>query len=132
MPDLIAGVDGPVTKVLGDGAYDGTAVFTALRAKFGPEVEVIIPPPRSAVLGLYGQRDAHIRAIAERGRIAWQTETGYNFRALVEAQIGRWKSVLADGLKSRSIDTQTTEVQIGAKVLNRMTILGRATFERVA
>lgn len=59
-----------------DGAYDGTAVFTALQTKFDLEVEVIIPPPRSAVLGLYGQRDGHIRAIVERGRMAWQAETG--------------------------------------------------------
>ena len=132
LPDLIAGLDAPVAKVLGDGAYDGTAVFTALRTRFGDEVEVIIPPPRSAVPGLYGQRDGHICAIAERGRMAWQTETEYNFRALIEAQIGRWKSVLGDGLQSRSIDTQTTEVQIGTKALNRMTTLGRAVFERVA
>lgn len=132
LPDLIAGLDAQVTKVLGDGAYDGTAVFTALRARFGDEVEVIIPPPRSAVPGLYVQRDAHIRAIAEHGRMAWQNETEYNFRALIEAQIGRWKTVLGDGLQSRSIDTQTTEVQIGTKALNRMTALGRAVFERVA
>lgn len=133
LPDLIAGVDVPVERLLADGAYDGTAVFTALQTKFGPEVEVIITPPRSAVLGLYGQRDAHIRAIAERGgRMAWQAETGYNFRALVEAQFGRWKSVRGDGLNSRSIDTQTAEVQIGAKALNRMIHLGRAAFERVA
>lgn len=131
LPDLIAGVDVPVARLLADGAYDGTDVFTALRAKFGPEVEVIIPPPRSAVLGLYNQRDAHIRTIAERGRMVWQAETGYNFRALVEVQIGRWKTVLGDGLKSRSVDTQTAEVQIGAKALNRMTTLGRAAFERV-
>lgn len=131
LPDLITGVDATVAKVLGDGAYDGTSVFTALRTRFGDEVEVIIPPPRSAMPSFYGQRDTHIHAIAERGRMAWQTATGYNFRGLVEVQIGRWKSVLGNGLKSRSIDTQTAEVQIGTKALNRMTTLGRAAFDRV-
>jgi len=127
LPDLIAGVDVNVSQILADGAYDGTGVFNALTDAFGPDVEV----PTSAVVGLYDQRDAHIKAIDERGRIAWQVETGYNFRALVEAQIGRWKMVIGDTLKSRNIDTQTKEIQIGTKALNRMTSLGRAAFERV-
>ncbi len=76
LPDLIAGMDMSVAMLLADGAYDGMAVFTALRTKFGDEVEVIIPPPKSAVLGLYGQRDAHIRAIAEHGRMAWRPRRG--------------------------------------------------------
>ena len=129
--DLIAGLDGPVTRVLADGAYDGSGVFNTLTGAFGPDLEVIIPPPKSAVPGLYDQRDAHIKTIDERGRMTWQAETGYNFRALVEAQIGRWKTVIGDALKSRNIDTQITEIHIAAKALNRMTSLGRATFERV-
>lgn len=131
LPDLIAGLDAPVTKVLADGAYDGVGVFNSLKTQFGAEVEVIVPPPISATLGLYDQRDAHINSIAEHGRMAWQANTGYNFRALVEAQIGRWKMVIGDGLKSRNIQTQTTEVHICSKALNRMTALGCAQFERV-
>jgi hypothetical protein len=30
------------------------------------------------------QRDAHLRCIAERGRMGWQRTSGYNWRALVE------------------------------------------------
>jgi len=114
-----------------DGAYDGTGAFNALTSTFGFDVEVIIPPPSSAILGLYDQRNAHIESIAKLGRMGWQKATGYNDRALVEAQIGRWKTVIGAALKSRKIDTQITEVQIGAKALNRMTSLGRAVFEPV-
>lgn len=131
LPNLVSGLDVNVSRVLADGAYDGIGVFNALTDAFGPDVEVIIPPPKTAVSGLYDQRDAHIRTIDERGRIAWQVETDYNFRALVEAQIGRWKTVIGDALKSRNINTQATEIQIGTKALNRMTSLGRADFERV-
>ena len=131
LPDLVAGLELSVARVLADGAYDGTGVFTCLTEKFGPEIEVVIPPPISAVLGLYDQRDAHIDGIAKQGRMTWQAETGYNARALVEAQIGRWKTIIGDRLKSRSFDRQATEIRIATKALNRMTELGRAKFQRV-
>jgi len=129
LPDLITGTDVKVSRFLADGAYDGTGVFNTLTDTFGSDIEVIIPPPKSATLGLYGQRDAHVEGITEFGRMGWQKATGYRDRALVEAQIGRWKTVIGDALKSRKIDTQTTEIQIGLKALNRMTTLGRAVFE---
>ena len=132
LPELIDGLDLPVARVLADGAYDGTGVLDCLTEAFGTNVEIIIPPPKTAVLGLNGQRDAHIEHIATHGRMAWQSETGYNSRALVEAQIGRRKSVIGPGLKSREFDRQVTESMIATKALNRMTALGRAVFERVA
>ena len=56
--------------------------------------------------------DGHIRNIAARGRRGWQAASGYNRRALVEAQIGRYSVSSAtpfdliprrlDELKSRS------------------------------
>jgi hypothetical protein len=39
------------------------------------------------------QRDRHLQFIAERGRMAWQKASGYNFHALVEADISRYKRV---------------------------------------
>ncbi|WP_298987593.1 hypothetical protein [uncultured Roseibium sp.] len=99
---------------------------------FGPDVEITIPPPITAVLGLAGQRDAHIKHIDEHGRMAWQSATGYNGRALVEAQIGRRKFVIGPELNAREMNRQITENQIATKSLNRMTRLGRAVFKRVA
>jgi hypothetical protein len=130
LPELLADIDDPVARVLADGAYDGRAVFACLIERFGPDLEVIIPPPKSAVPGLNDQRDAHIRNIAETGRMTWQTETGYNDRALIEAQIGRWKAIIGDDLTARTFENQTTETRIAAKILNRMTELGRAKFAR--
>lgn len=64
--------------------------------------------------------------------MAWQSKTGYNDRALVEAQFGRYKAVIGAGLKSRQFRRQITETKIATKSLNRMTSLGRAIFKRAA
>jgi hypothetical protein len=78
------------------------------------------------------QRDAHLRCIAERGRMGWQRASGYNWRALVEADISRWKRVIGDGLRSQTNGQQATEVAIAAKALNHMLELGRPEYIRIA
>ncbi len=64
--------------------------------------------------------------------MGWQRATGYNFRALVEANVSRWKRVIGDGLRSRTDGRRQTEVAIAADVLNRMLDLGRPTYVRIA
>ena len=98
---------------------------------------VVIPPPKDAVIRLQSARDAtvrdrHIAQIRSNGRMAWQTATGYNQRSRIETQMGRWKSVIGPKLKFRSFSRQITEIQLGRKVLNTMTALGRPVFERIA
>jgi hypothetical protein len=63
--------------------------------------------------------------------MSWQKKKGYNQRLLIEAQIGRWKTIIGGSLQARKIDNQITETQVAAKALNRMTALGKARFERV-
>ena len=57
---------------------------------------------------------------------------GYNWRALMEADVSRWKRVIGDGLRSRTDGRQATEVAIAADVLNRMLEFGRPEYVRVA
>src|SRR4029077_6651722 len=59
------------------------------------------PRPRSG--------DRYLQLIAERGRMGWQRGSGYNWRALVEADIGRYKRVIGDALRSRTKGRQMTE-----------------------
>jgi hypothetical protein len=66
------------------------------------------------------KRDRHLQLITERGRMGWQRASGYNWRALVEADIGRYKRVIGDALRSRTERRQTTEVAIAVASLNRM------------
>ena len=131
LPDLLTNIDANVIRFLADGAYDGQGIADCLVDKFGPEIEIIVPPPKNAVHGANAQRNQHINAIAEHGRMQWQIEAGYNQRSQVEAQIGRWKQVIGDCLQARYFDTQIAEAQIASKALNRMTALGRAAYEHV-
>jgi hypothetical protein len=126
----------PVELFLGDGGYDRTNVYTALD-EHHPDAKVIVPPRADAVLSATAeteptQRDGHIQAIAEKGRMAWQRDSGYNERACVEGQFARWKQVIGDGLRFHSDQARATEVAIAAQVLNRMLDLGRPNSVRVA
>jgi hypothetical protein len=126
----------PVELFLGDGGYDRTNVYTALD-EHHPDAKVIVPPRADAVLSATAeteptQRDCHIQAIAEKGRMAWQRDSGYNERACVEGQFARWKQVIGDGLRFHSDQARATEVAIAAQVLNRMLDLGRPNSVRVA
>ena len=100
---LLDQVDGPVASVTGDGAYDRDDVYAEVAARH-PEAAVVVPPranavPSEAAETAPTQRDRHLRCIAERGRMGWQKASGYNWRALVEADISRWKRVIGDGLR---------------------------------
>ncbi len=133
---LLDRVDGPVASFTGDGAYDRDDVYAEVAARH-PDASVIVPPRSDAVPGGTAetaptQRDAHLRCIAERGRMGWQKVSGYNWRALVESDIARWKRVIGDGLRSQTDGRQATEVAIAAEVLNRMLELGRPNYVRIA
>ena len=137
LPDLLDQIDGPVDLFLADGAYDGEPTVKALTDRFGPLMEVTIPPPKNAILSPDAAqdpsaRDGHIAEIETHGRMAWQTSSGYNQRSRIETQIGRWKTVIGSKLKARDFENQKTEAKIGVRILNRMTELGRPKFERTA
>jgi hypothetical protein len=65
--------------------------------------------------------------------MGWQRASGYNWRALVEADIGRYKRVIGDALRSPTGGRQMTEVAIAAAslTLNRMLELGRPEYVRL-
>jgi hypothetical protein len=133
---LLDRVDGSVASFTGDGAYDRDNVYAEVAARH-PDAVVVVPPRSSAVPSGTAktaptQRDAHLRCIAERGRMGWQRASGYNWRALVEADIARWKRVIGDGLRSQTDGRQATEVAIAADLLNRMLDLGRPEYVRIA
>ena len=126
----------PVGFITGDGAYDRDDVYVEVAARH-PEAAVVVPPRANAVPSAAAEtaptlRDRHLRCIAERGRTGWQRASGYNWRALVEADVSRCKRVIGDGLRSRSDGRQTTEVAIAADVLNRTLDLGRPEYVRTA
>ncbi len=132
---LLDQVDGPAASFIVDGAYDRDDVYGEVVARH-PKAAVIVPPRASAVPSDAAkttptQRDAHLRCIVERGRMAWQRASRYNTRALVEADVSRWKRVIRDGLGSQTGGRQATEMAIVASLLNRMLDLGRPNYVRI-
>jgi hypothetical protein len=102
-----------------------------------PDARMVAPPRADAVLSDTAAtaptpRDQHIQAIADQGRLAWQKQSGYNRRALVEGQIGRFKQVIGPMLRFHTAEAQATEIAIAVEVLNRMLDLGRPNSVRVA
>ena len=132
---LLDQVNAPVASFTADGAYDQDGVYGQVAARY-PEASVIVPPRSSAVPSETAQitptmRDRHLQSIAERGRMAWQKVAGYNWRALVEADISRFKRIIGDGLRSRTDQRRATEVAIAVNALNRMLDLGRPGYVRL-
>ena len=133
---LLDQVDGPVASFTADGAYDQDGVYSQVAARY-PEASVIVPPRSSAVPSGTAEtaptmRDRHLQTISECGRMAWQKASGYNWRALVEADISRFKRVIGDGLRSRTDRRRATDVAVAVNALNRMLLeLGRPEYVRL-
>jgi hypothetical protein len=133
---LLDQIGGPIVSFTADGAYDQDVVHSEIAARHRG-VAIVVPPRSNAVpsetAGIKPtQRDGHLQMIAEHGRMAWQKASGYSWRALVEADIGRWKRVIGPALRSQTNACQATEMAIAINVLNRMLALGRPRYLRIA
>jgi IS5 family transposase len=123
-------VVGEIDKVGADGAYDSVDNYRRvvergakpiIPARFGA---VIRPEPEAAA------RNAVVAAMeslydADTGDSLWKVESGYHARSRVESEIFRYKQVIGDSISSRSLDSQTVEVLLGCKILNRFLDFGR-------
>ena len=133
---LLDQVASPIASFTGDGAYDRDDVYDAVPERH-PDAAVIVPPRLNAVPSAAAdtnptQRNRHLQQIAARGRLGWQKSSGYDYRALVEADIGRFKRVIGDALRSRTDARRATEVATAVRVLNRMLELGQPEYVRLA
>ncbi len=131
---LLDQVAGPVASFTADGAYDWDSIYDEVAARH-PEAAVVVPPRANAVPSNMAdttptQRDRHLRAIGEQGRMGWQAALGYKWRALIEADVSRFERVIGDGLRSRTNRRRAAEVEIALDALNRMLDLGRPKYVR--
>jgi hypothetical protein len=123
--ELLAQITTPFDTFIGDGAYDGEPVSQTV-FDHQPYALVIVPPHKTAVVSstVDTQRDQHIKAIAESGRITWQRETGYKLRSYVELAMQRYRRIFGSAMKARGLPRQKTQAWISASALNRITNLG--------
>jgi hypothetical protein len=114
VPDLLVQIEAPFTALLGD----GDPVTNAVLAK-EPDAKVVVPPHKTAVLSdaVDTQRDWHIRAIEEHGRITSQKEKDYGLRSRVELAIQRYKRIIGSAMEARALPQQKTAAWVSASAL---------------
>jgi transposase len=133
---LLDQIDGPVSAVLADGAYDGHPTYQTVLDRH-PDAAVVIPPRSTAVLSdttetKPTQRGRHIELLAEKGRMGWQKAVGYGKRSLVETAFYRYKVLVGRSLRARTLSAQKVEARIACQVISRMTNLGMPISQKVA
>ncbi|MBT8396690.1 MAG: IS5 family transposase, partial [Gemmatimonadetes bacterium] len=137
VPKLLDQINGPLASVAADGAYDAGAVYEAARKKGdGHRVRVLIPPiqgaqPSSSRSPGQWERNRNIRSVRKLGRKEWLANSGYSRRSLVENAVFRYKTILGQHMRSRSLSGQRAEVCLACKILNTMTSLGSPDSYRV-
>jgi hypothetical protein len=95
---LLDRIDDPIASFTADGAFDRDDVYAAVAARH-PEADVVVPPRSGAVPSGTAEtaptrRDAHLRCIAERGRMGWQRASGYKLASLGR---GRYRALETGG-----------------------------------
>jgi hypothetical protein len=129
---LIDELDARIASFRADGAYDTRAIYEALADSGTDDIDVAIPPRRTASStsaggALWGHRPAAVERIGEVGRRLWRKGSGAHQQARAENAMFRFKTIIGESLSSRTFDRQNTEALIGVAVLNRMTELGMPT-----
>ena len=118
-----------ITHFAADKAYDKFNVYQSVHDKAGNNVTIAIPPIKNAIVhddksNDFGSRNHNVAYIDEHGSYSWQSHSDYNFRALGEVAMYRYKTIIGDKLYSRKLNSQKVESRIGCIVLNKKTALG--------
>ncbi|MER2624180.1 MAG: IS5 family transposase [Accumulibacter sp.] len=128
LPGLLDQVEGEVSQVSADGAYDSHGCHAAIAER---NARATIPPRDGAVAWGDGHpRDAILQAIEAKGLAGWKNDSGYHRRSIAENMMFRLKQ-LGDSLYSRTFERQVTEAHVRAAILNTFTYLGMPRSDRV-
>ena len=103
---LLDPVPGPIASFTAEGVPDWDSVYDKVAACH-PGAAVLLPPrastvPSSAIKTALTQHDRQLLHVTNRDHIDWQAASGYNWRALVNADGSRFKRVIGDALRSRT------------------------------
>ena len=123
--DLLDTVEGEVSCLTADAAYDTRGIYEAADAR---GATVVIPPTRTATVSRRRPRsparDRTIRQVRQVGRQQWQKDSGYHQQARVENAFFRYRSIIGESLRARGSAGQETEAILACNILNQMTQLG--------
>ena len=119
-----------ISHFAADKAYDKFNVYyKAVHDQAGNDVTIAIPPIKNAVVhddmsSDLCSRNHNVSYIEEHGSYCWQSHSDYDFRALGEVAMFRYKTIIGDKLYSRKLASQKVESRMACVVLNKMTALG--------
>lgn len=132
--EILDQVDGEITQISADGAYDKRKVYTEINDRNDrstTKTRAVIPPMRGAKIWKHGNtkghrldRDENLRSIRKNGRAEWKRQSGYHRRSIAETAMYRFKTIFGDKLGARLFESQCTEAFIKCAALNIMTRLG--------
>jgi hypothetical protein len=135
LPAVLNQVEGDVSQVSGDRAYDSGTCYEAILSRGAVPT---IPPRRNARFSRAKdppryrvERDAVLRRIRDEGRYLWRTSSGATRQSLAENAVSRFKALVGVKLASRELERQQIEVLVKSQVLNRMSALGMPKSERI-
>ncbi len=126
--DLLDGVEGDITQVSGDGAYDKCKCYEQA-SQVG--AKTTIPPRKDAVIWQHGNcrrtphpRDENLRRIRQVGRKTWKRESGYHRRSLSETTMKRaesdiWREVATTKIRQSSSGVVRTMCHVESYDSNR-------------
>ncbi|MGK0482448.1 MAG: IS5 family transposase [Planctomycetota bacterium] len=130
---IIKNVSRPIRTVTADAAYDTKPIYDAAK---GMGAEVVVPPSSIASTSTRRRRskarNRTVMRVKEVGRRQWKKETGYHRQGRVENTFFRYKTVIGDRLRARTLSALETEAAVACNVLNRMRALGWLVSEKVA
>lgn len=118
--DLLAQIDEPISKFLGDGAYDTNACYESCEKR---DIEVVVPPRKNAVFNLENAYERNLNVVEMsqcEDRKAWKVKRGYHKRSLAETAMYCLKTIFGDNLRSSLFETQATEMLLRCQAYNRM------------
>lgn len=122
--ELLDGIDGLISQVDADGAYDTAACYDYIE---GRDAIAGIPPQRNAKIWFHGNRktprhprDENLRKIRLVGRAKWKRLINYHRRSIAETTMFRLKTAFGGKVSSRQMNRQVNELKVQCLVLNRM------------
>ncbi len=126
--DLIDTIEGDISSITADAAYDVMAIYDAAGER---GAKVVVPPIKTATRSRRRRhqacaRDRTIMRMKAIGRRRWKKESGYHRQARVENTFFRYKTLIGDRLRARHPTSQEVEALMACNILNRMTALGRS------
>lgn len=130
---LLPRTGGTIRSFKGDGAYDKHPLRQQL---YACGIVQIIPPHRAAIVradqGAYLQeRNEDVRFIHRYGKVKWKWLTNYHQRSKGETFMSRYKTIIGEALRTRSLKKQQVEVALGCKILNTMLQLAKPTSQKI-